>query len=36
MEILHFLGLCPDTLAHYDLLDLFLSQYNNIILWITK
>lgn len=21
-EILHFIGLCPDSLAHWDLLDL--------------
>lgn len=36
MEFFHFVGICPDSFSHFDLLDLVLSQYNNIMLWITK
>jgi hypothetical protein len=29
-EILHFIGLCPDSFAHFDLLDLFVANYPNL------
>lgn len=29
-EILHVLGLCPDSLAHFDLLDLIISLNSNL------
>ncbi len=33
MELLHFLGLCPDSLSHIDILDLvFVNYYENISL----
>jgi hypothetical protein len=30
-EILHVIGLCPDSLSHLDLIDLFINQYVEII-----
>jgi hypothetical protein len=32
MEIFHLLGLCPDSLSHIDLIDIFILNYNQIIL----
>jgi hypothetical protein len=29
-EILHIIGLCPDSFAHFDLSDLILANYQNI------
>jgi hypothetical protein len=31
MEILHLLGLCPDTFAHIDLMDIVIANYNQIV-----
>lgn len=31
MEILHVIGLCPDSLSHIDLLDLVISNYQTAI-----
>jgi len=28
MEILHLIGICPDSLSHIDLLDLICNLYN--------
>jgi hypothetical protein len=28
MELLHFLGICPDTLSHTDLMDILIISYN--------
>jgi hypothetical protein len=30
-EILHLIGLCPDSFAHYDLLDIVIPNYETII-----
>ncbi len=29
-SILHILGLCPDSLSHLDLIDIFIANYNQI------
>lgn len=29
-EIFHFIGLCPDSLSHFDLMDLIALNYNQI------
>jgi hypothetical protein len=43
-ELLHFIGLCPDSIAHTDLIDLLVAgyqnfmdiNYNNIKSYVTK
>jgi hypothetical protein len=35
-ELLHIIGLCPDSLAHIDLLDIFILNYQNSINLINK
>lgn len=30
-ELLHIIGLCPDSFAHLDLLDFLVANYNNIV-----
>jgi hypothetical protein len=30
-ELIHIVGLCPDSLFHTDLLDFVVANYNNII-----
>lgn len=30
-EILHFIGLCPDSLSHIDLIDIFICHHNQFI-----
>jgi len=30
-EILHIIGLCPDSFTHPDLLDVFIANYENLI-----
>ena len=30
-EILHIIGLCPDSFTHPDLLDVIVANYENII-----
>jgi len=30
-EILHIIGLCPDSFAHPDLIDIFIANYESII-----
>lgn len=34
--ILHIIGLCPDSLSHFDLIDLFINQYVEIINLLTN
>jgi len=29
-SILHLIGLCPDTLSHIDIMDIFVCYYNEI------
>ena len=29
-ELFHIVGLCPDSISHLDLLDLFVANYQNI------
>ena len=29
-EVLHLIGLCPDSFAHIDLIDVFVANYENI------
>lgn len=29
-EILHFIGLCPDSLSHLDLTDVIIGNWNQI------
>jgi hypothetical protein len=35
-EILHIIGLCPDSLAHTDFLDIFILNYHEFINLINK
>jgi len=28
MELLHFIGICPDSLGHLDLLEIIVNMYN--------
>jgi hypothetical protein len=35
-EILHIIGICPDSLAHIDILDIFILNYQNSIYLINK
>jgi hypothetical protein len=35
-EILHIIGVCPDSLAHVDLLDIFISNYQTSINLINR
>ena len=30
-EILHIIGLCPDSFAHPDLIDIFIANYEGIV-----
>lgn len=30
-EILHIIGICPDSLSHFDLIDVFMSNYYGFI-----
>lgn len=30
-QILHLIGLCPDSLTHLDLTDIFVCYYNEIL-----
>ena len=30
-EILHIIGLCPDSFTHIDLIDIFIANYENLI-----
>ena len=30
-EILHIIGLCPDSFMHIDLIDIFVASYENLI-----
>ena len=30
-EILHVIGLCPDSFMHIDLIDIFVANYDNLI-----
>ena len=30
-EILHVIGLCPDSFTHIDLIDIFVANYENIL-----
>ena len=29
-EVLHTIGLCPDSFAHFDLIDLIVANYENL------
>ena len=29
-EILHVIGLCPDSFAHFDLMDVLVANYENL------
>jgi len=29
-ELFHFIGLCPDSMSHIDLLDILIINYNQI------
>jgi len=29
-QILHLIGLCPDSISHIDILDVFVCYYNEI------
>lgn len=29
-EILHIIGLCPDSFSHMDLIDVFIANYENL------
>jgi hypothetical protein len=35
-ELLHIIGICPDSLAHIDLLDIFILNYQNSVNLINK
>jgi hypothetical protein len=41
-EVLHIIGLCPDSFAHFDLIDLIVANYENLMYiktnrrWLTK
>ena len=35
-EILHFIGLCPDSLFHQDFLDIFILNYQEFINILNK
>jgi hypothetical protein len=35
-ELLHVIGLCPDSFSHLDLIDLTISNWNNLIIYIRK
>ncbi len=30
-EVLHIIGLCPDSFAHFDLIDLIVANYENLM-----
>ena len=30
-ELIHIVGLCPDSLAHYDLIDFLVANYHNFL-----
>jgi hypothetical protein len=30
-EILHIIGLCPDSFMHIDLIDIFIANYESLI-----
>ncbi len=32
MEIFHLLGLCPDAAMHIDFIDVFITNYNQIMM----
>lgn len=29
-EVLHIIGLCPDSFAHFNLMDLIVANYENL------
>ncbi len=29
-QILHIIGLCPDSMSHIDLIDIYLNSQNNL------
>ena len=29
-EVLHIIGLCPDSFAHFDLIDFIVANYENL------
>jgi hypothetical protein len=29
-EVLHIIGLCPDSFTHIDLIDIFIANYENL------
>jgi hypothetical protein len=35
-EFIHFIGICPDSLGHLDLLDIFISNYQDVINLINR
>lgn len=41
-EVLHIIGLCPDSVTHFDLIDLIVVNYENLMYiktnrrWLTK
>lgn len=30
-ELLHFIGICPDSFAHIDLMDIVISNYQSVV-----
>lgn len=36
MEFLHFIGICPDTLQHTDIIDIIILNYNELQLIINN
>jgi len=30
-EVLHIIGLCPDSFAHIDLIDIIVANYENLV-----
>lgn len=35
-DILHIVGLCPDSASHYDLIDFTVANYQNIVDIVAK